>query len=845
MALVTCNQLTEAIANLWAELNNETMWVQGGRLFLQQGDGRVIQTDLAPGMGVLFDQLSVCNTWFQGGAMATAPRRYADTDVLATCQGLYTVWSNLNDRINTLPVDVYVNGLHSYNPSTKILTLKMSDDTVVDIPLTDLFGDVMETVQSQLRDCTGALLPADTQVATCAQLSAAIGTALDDVDTTLQAYQPLLQNPAGAALPGGTRVYSTTETNTAINTAIVAATSGLQPSLRNCGGSPLAGNTQVPTCAEMNAAIATALSGLPTEVHLTSGSYVSGTKTLDLVLTDNSHVLVPLAQLVADSAAAVPQATLTEVVDGTGTKVVGASVAKGRLDIAVLGQGAASNRPVKTQHSGVAIGARAGEANTVNTSDTVIGREALRNYNAAVMTIPQGANTVIGAEALRDYTNATTTNVEGGMVAVGFQAGLRVTGGERSVLVGPAVGSSVNSSFTTASDCVFIGAGAGQYGDPSVVSSLTVRGDVSIGRYAGARMYPSPSAKQSGVYLGFNAGQVPYAQSANTENVYVGAGAGSVSMGGAAVALGNGAYQGGLGAAVTAVGYNAGRNNTSSNSTYLGANTRTALTIAGTSTVDTTNAIQRDAFGDYIALPPGALTPGAAYVLKFFTAPGGTGSQMVGVYAGTAESPTVLRLPVRSVSAPVGSVPYDPGAVQSVELSALASAANSTAVGHDTVITDANTVYLGNADVTAVRSEGVFYSAGAALTSDARLKTEVANIDLVAAKLFVKGLRFVSYTKHANFIAKRKELEQHLQFAKEDKNTAKVQDLTAKLAAFDEDEAKGAGRKEAGLIAQEVRTLALTHGFGYVVSEDSSGVLSLDYNSIQAIINAVLVDALA
>ena len=38
--------------------------------------------------------------------------------------------------------------------------------------------------------------------------------------------------------------------------------------------------------------------------------------------------------------------------------------------------------------------------------------------------------------------------------------------------------------------------------------------------------------------------------------------------------------------------------------------------------------------------------------------------------------------------------------------------------------------------------------------------------------------------------------------------------------------------------------MAELHGFEYVVTEDDYGVLSLDYNSIQAIINAVVIDAL-
>ena len=507
-----------------------------------------------------------------------------------------------------------------------------------------------------------------------------------------------------------------------------------------------------------------------------------------------------------------------------------------------MGTGAAASRPNPTAHNGVAVGANAGGSNTVPNYDTVVGYNALRNYDGAVMTVPQGANTIFGAEALLNYTNAATPTLDGSMTAIGFQTGLRVVGGERAVLLGGA-GPGLSNPNTTLIDTVHIGAGAGRYGVAGVTPSVTAIGDVCIGRLAGQRQLGTSDASDSAVYIGFNAGQAAYAQRANTDNVFIGAGAGSISLGGASVAIGNGAYQGGLGYEVTAVGKLSAKNNVSSRCTYLGAQTRGDSTVVDVVTVDTTFAIARDQLGEYIDLPSGSTIDGWPYVVRFFTAPAAGGNPMAGTYTGVADNDRIY-LPRRNNDAPPGSVPYDPVGIQSVQLSRLSFYDNSTAVGYDALITASDTVQLGNAATQAVRSQGTFYAAGVALTSDARLKSEVEELDLTRARAFVKALRFVEYTKHANYIAKHSQLTQRLALAEADGDAKDIAKRSADLAAFNEVEAKGAGRKEAGLIAQEVQTVAQLHGFGYVVFTDGDGVLSLDYNSIQAIINAVVIDAL-
>ena len=863
MALVTCNQLTQALAGLLAQLNNETMWVQGGRLYLQQGDGRTINVDMVPGLLPLLETMNVCNVWMQGDDMHTQDRKYTSTDVLATCNGLYRVWEQLSNRIDNLPVDRFVSGMHSYNPATKVLTLIMSDNTVVDIPLTDLIGDILDSIQLQLRDCNGDPLEQDAQVPTCAQMNAALVTlettlsqALEDGVANIEAaldsdYQRKLQDANGNALPGGTQVYSTAQTNSAINAAVTAAVANLQARLRDCNSALIPLDTPIPTCAQMNVAIGNALASLPTEVHVVSGAYNAATDTLVLTMNTGPAVSIPLTTLINDAVAAaqtaVQYATIAEVVSGTGgAKTVAPGVAKQRTDIAVFGSGAAANRPSPTAYNGVAIGHNAAGGNTINSADTVVGYNAFRLYDGAVMTAPQGANTIYGTATLANFTNAATPSATGNMTAVGFQAGLGVVGGERSVLVG-AAGPNHTAPSAFLSDVVMIGDGAGQIGSGSPLSSVSSYGDICIGRYAGLRKIGAATPSQAGVYIGFNAGQSAYAQSGNTQNVYIGAGAGSQSLGGETVAIGNGAYQGGLGYRVVAVGSNAAKNNLASHSTYVGENTRGVNTILGTTTVDTTNSLVQDGLGYYLDLPSGSLLAGVPYRIRFYTGLAGAGDVMSGAYTGIAQAlPGLDRiyLPRWDVTNTPGEVPYNAANIQSVSLDRFDVLDNSTALGRDAIINASNTVFLGNAATTAVRSTGTFYSAGVALTSDERLKSAISDLDMPAARAFVKGLRFVEYTKHANYIAVRAQLEAHLALAISDKDEAAIAYRQAALDAFDENEVKGPGRREAGLIAQEVKTLAEQHGFGYVVSEDTNGVLSLDYNSIQAIINAVVIDAL-
>lgn len=733
------------------------------------------------------------------------------TGVLLPTGAAVASCDDLQEAIDAIPADKYLQGAQSYDAGTNTLTLLLNDGSTVDVDLTALLADAVATA-APYTNCAGTAIPNGGAVASCADLNAAI-----------------------AALPPELHVVSTGGYN--------AGTGTMNLNMNNGTSVPLNLNALITDIMNRTAAV---------DRYVTGGSYTAANDTLTLTLTGGAPaVSIPLTALINDAVTAAQTATqyadITEVVTGTGgAKTVAPDVAKQRTDIAVFGSGAAANRPSPTSYNGVAIGRNAAQDNTIDSVDTVVGRNAFRRYDGAVMIVPQGANTIYGTDALASFTNAATPSAAGNMTAVGFQTGLGVVGGERSVLVGGA-GPNHTAPPAFLSDVVMIGDGAGQIGSGSPLSSVSSYGDICIGRYAGLRKVGATDPKQAGVYIGFNAGQSAYAQSNGTENVFVGAGAGSQSLGGETVAIGNGAYQGGLGYRVVAVGSNAAKNNLASHSTYVGENTRGVSTILGTTAVDTTNALTQDGLGYYLDLPSGSLLDGVPYRIQFYTGLAGTGAAMSGTYTGIAQAlPGLDRiyLPRWEVTGAPGEVPYNAANIQSVSLERFEVFDNSTALGRDAIINASNTVFLGNAVTTAVRSTGTFYSAGVALTSDERLKSAISDLDMPAARAFVKGLRFVEYTKHANYIAVRAQLEAHLALAISDKDEAAIAYRQAALDAFDENEVKGPGRREAGLIAQEVKVLAEQHGFEYVVSEDTDGVLSLDYNSIQAIINAVVIDAL-
>lgn len=57
-----------------------------------------------------------------------------------------TVGDALAAAIAALPGDVFLQGLQSYNPTTNVLTLNMSNGATVDVDLTGLLDDAVDTI---------------------------------------------------------------------------------------------------------------------------------------------------------------------------------------------------------------------------------------------------------------------------------------------------------------------------------------------------------------------------------------------------------------------------------------------------------------------------------------------------------------------------------------------------------------------------------------------------------------------------------------------------------------------------------------------------------------------------
>ena len=954
MALVTCNQLSQTVADMLAQLNNETMWVQGGKLFLQQGDGRVIQADMVPGMLPLLEQIDVCNTWFRGTEMETAGRKYTSTDVLATCNSLYRVWESLNDRIDNLPQDRFVSGMHSYNPATKMLTLIMSDESVVDIPMSDLIGDILDSIQLQLRDCNGDPLAQDALVPTCAQMNAAdqattnalttlLQNGLDQIEAQLANYQLALRDANGGSLPAGTQVYSTTETNSAINAAVAVAMATRQPRLRDCNGALIPLDTPIPTCAELNNAIAAAIGSLPPEIHVVStGGYNAGTGTMNLNMNNGTTVPLNLSALIADITSkdkyvtggsyntandtltltmaggaspvnivltslindvisTIQHATLAEVFAGTpGNRFVDAQVAKARLDIPIIGVSAGQALTPAliagtAQPSEVAIGNSALTAAPNYSCHVAVGDRALAYVagggesvavgHMAVSTTNNSLTgvTAVGARALRyligTYRNAPATE-HSYSVAVGYSAGVRARYGNYSTHIQTYHPSATNNSYGSYANTIAIGPAAGQAmmtrpapSDDGVEDHYHAEGTISIGSRAGASdaiihyadiaigtdaLYNVGNVRHlvgGNVAIGVNAGMRSYAS-------------GSVFLGGAAGygMIGGGAVLGGGAGAISNTGY--GCVMVGGQTSITGRDNATFVaTVTG---VDTAQYLAQ---GRVVKFTGATMTVGGHYALVLHTSLGTMTTQIVG----TALAADSIGWNTRNYDLGTDSRLIDDPTVviTSASLYSIPVHSNSTAIGFQAKVTASDTMQLGGPSLVAVRSAGVFYSAGTALTSDARLKSGVKDIGMASAREFVKGLRVVEYTKHADCLAKRRAHEDTLSLtltieahaaqalaavdsteggaeAPEHQRlrdalaeaTARVAEARANLDNFCDETARGPGRREAGLIAQEVKVLAEQHGFEYVVSEDTDGVLSLDYNSIQAIINAVVIDAL-
>ena len=120
---------------------------------------------------------------------------------------------------------------------------------------------------------------------------------------------------------------------------------------------------------------------------------------------------------------------------------------------------------------------------------------------------------------------------------------------------------------------------------------------------------------------------------------------------------------------------------------------------------------------------------------------------------------------------------------------------NATAIGYSAEVDASNTIQLGNSSVTGVYTNGTYYSNGNSVTSDERLKTNIAGI--AAGLPLINDLNPVAYRRINN---------------------------------------EGLGI-ELGLLAQDVASTLERHGLadsGMVIQPDEKGYLYLRYNDLLA-----------
>jgi len=120
---------------------------------------------------------------------------------------------------------------------------------------------------------------------------------------------------------------------------------------------------------------------------------------------------------------------------------------------------------------------------------------------------------------------------------------------------------------------------------------------------------------------------------------------------------------------------------------------------------------------------------------------------------------------------------------------------NATAIGAGASVALSNTIRLGNTSVVAVRTSGTFYSNGVSISSDARLKDDIAPVE--EGIPLIRDLNPVMYRRKGS----------------------------------------ADGKVEMGLLAQEVRVALREHGLddsAIVEQATSEGYLSLRYNDLLA-----------
>lgn len=134
-------------------------------------------------------------------------------------------------------------------------------------------GATPESVLALINDCEGSPMTPGVSLPTCEQMDNAIQDGIENA-------------------PGSNSYIKVVGGKLVVDAAAVIDT------LKTCGGASHSAANPIPTCTEMNTAIAEAIQNIPADKFLEAASLSPDGKTLTLTMSDNTTVVVSLADLI-------------------------------------------------------------------------------------------------------------------------------------------------------------------------------------------------------------------------------------------------------------------------------------------------------------------------------------------------------------------------------------------------------------------------------------------------------------------------------------------------------------------------------------------------------------------